>query len=64
MIAFKKKRPKAGNTYGEYTVIFVGYRGTEEVYICQSSVTGEVYLKTEVELREERVHSRERSKAR
>ena len=52
------RKPTVDDVYGEYTVILIGYRGTEEVYICKSDVTGTIYIKTEAELREEAAWSR------
>ena len=52
------RKPTVGDVYGEYTVMLIGYRGTEEVYICESNVTGTIYLKTEAELREEAAWSK------
>ena len=58
------RKPTVDDVYGEYTVILIGYRGTEEVYICKSDVTGTIYIKTEAELREEAAWSKEKGKAR
>lgn len=52
------RKPTVDDVYGEYTVILIGYRGTEEVYICKSDVTGTIYIKTEAELREEAAWSK------
>ncbi len=68
MKIFKRKsragrKPRIGDTYGEYTVILIGYRGTERVYICKSDEAGgNIFLKTEEELREERSYRRSREK--
>ncbi len=56
------RKPTVDDVYGEYTVIFIGCRGAEEVYICKSDVTGTIYLKTEEELREEAARSKAKSR--
>lgn len=56
------RKPTVDDVYGEYTVIFIGYRGAEKVYICKSDVTRTIYIKTEAELREEAAWSKAKGK--